>query len=101
MPLALITQKAMGIRRITYYIAIRPIFPRILMNGTTLKKKRNIACYTVCFGFPYKFLFPEKFLILRRSDRDMIICVHTLCQILMKTELPQQIFEKISKYQIW
>jgi hypothetical protein len=39
---------------------------------------------------------PEIFVILRRTDPDVIINVHMSCRILMKLEFSRQIFEKYS-----
>ena len=55
----------------------------------------------------FKQLLPETFLIIRRTEQDMIINVSVFtwsirysCQILTKLEFSQQIFQPILKYQI-
>ena len=96
---------------VPYYIVIcgRPvqlynIFPHYLINGT----KFVWESFKVKFLFWFsKQLLPETFLILRRTERDMIInvsvftwSIHYACQTLTKPKFSQQIFQPILIYQI-
>ena len=75
--------------------------PHYLANGAIFaKKSRNTKC---AFWFSVQLL-SETFLILRRTERDMTKNVYWLeckvlvfsCQILIKLEFSQYIFEKYS-----
>ena len=80
------------------------IFPHYLINGT---KFGVGGSFNVKFLFWFSKLLSERFLILRRNERDMIInvlvftwSIHYSCQILTKLEFSQQIFQSMLKYQI-
>jgi hypothetical protein len=49
-------------------VRLNNIFPHYLINATIFQKK--VTEYKMCFDFLHKFV--EMFLILRRSERDMI-----------------------------
>jgi hypothetical protein len=72
-------------------------FPHYLINGAIFQS--SYWTQNVCFDFLYNF--SVKFLILRRTERDIIIRVQwSSCKgsfiLLMMLEFSQQIFEKYS-----
>jgi len=96
---ALVIQHAVRMRHVIYNI-----FPHYLINGTIFKTKLlNTKC---AFWFPLQLL-SGTFLVLRRTERDVIIYIYIYilvfiysnrhsCQILMKFEFSRQFLEKYS-----
>jgi hypothetical protein len=94
MSAALDIQHAMRMRRINRHqwpARLYYIFLHYLINGAIfVKKLLNIKCVLI-----FSTTFPEEFLILRRTGRDIIINVNlssckvtVFCYIFMKIELP-------------
>ena len=80
-------------------LAVLQFFPHYLVNGTIIEKKK-VTELKILFLFSLQIL-SETFLILTRTERDVVINVHrssrkvsVVIVILMKTEFSRQIFEK-------
>ena len=92
--------------------ALRYFFPHIISHKRHdfRKKKKKRSLNTKCVFWFSVQLLSETFLVLRRTERDMIKNVYRssckvnscYCQIVMKLEFSRQIFrkKKILKYQI-
>jgi hypothetical protein len=84
------------------------IFPCYLINGRIFGGGRGKLWTTKCVFWFSPQLLSEAFLIVRRTEQDVIINVwRSSCKvtanssrILMKLEFSRQIFEKILKYHI-
>jgi len=87
-------QHAMHTRLIILSSVVCPAvqyFPTLSHKGHHFRKKVNEPIMRVLIFYTS---FSETFLILRRTERDVIKNVYCFCQIIMKLEFSRQIFEK-------
>ena len=84
-----------------WHAPLYKIFPHYLINGTIFGRKKKLLIIKCVFWF-HPQLLSETFLILRRSERDMIkmyiglYVKYRYCQISTKLEFSRQIPEKYS-----
>jgi hypothetical protein len=102
---ALGIQHTMRMRRV-FICACTVVQISFTLSHKRLDFRKKFLDIKFVFWFSLQLLF-ETFLVLRRTERDAIISVHSSssrarysCQSLMKLELSRQILEKTFKYKI-